>query len=297
MNTKNNNGQIPHNFHDMATEEKIMWRSGQLEITGAIPKEEAYRQLMQTINRKEYVRLPKVVHFPVWRLIAACVAVLLMITGGWYMISRHSTHEIVAERGHHSDHVLPDGSKVFLNADTKIAYHKGNFSKKRNVLLNGEAFFNVEKGNAFTISTDNATIKVLGTSFNVYARENGFRLSCFTGKVMVTCGKQSITVLPQEMASIEKGKLVLYRDKDVYLTTLWRNGEFQFENTPLSVIFDEIERQYNVNFVIPDIEDKIYTCTISDKNLVEALDIVCIPLGLTYEIGSNGRIFIKTEAQ
>jgi transmembrane sensor len=164
--------------------------------------------------------------------------------------------------------------------------------------MDGEAFFNVEKGKTFTVKTNLADIQVLGTSFNVFARDEQFKVSCFTGKIRVTSGSQSVIITPNETAFLKNNKLVTSRDENVQASAQWRSGEFNYINTSLILVFAEIERQYNVNFVMQNNIDNLYfTGNITNKDLVAALDIICIPMNLTYEIGSNSKVFIKSQTK
>ena len=133
----------------------------------------------------------------------------------------------------------------------------------------------------------------MGTSFDVFARDDQFRVSCFTGRVRVSAASRSVILMPGETATLAGGKLVRQSGSDISAVAGWRMGSFSFENTPLTRVFEEIERQFNITFVLPGISDKSFTGTLSDGNLVDALDIVCIPMGLTYEIGSNSQVIIK----
>lgn len=280
-------------FNTMNSEEKIMWRTGLFKVPYSLSKEQAFDRLIDRIAETEHHESRQIVRMPARLILAAAAAALLLLVGIWYIYNHKPMENIIAEKGHQTDYRLPDGSMVSLNADTRISYHKTNFNKKRNVKMEGEAFFSIEKGTPFTINTDLADIRILGTSFNVFAREGTFKVSCFTGQILITSRSQSLMVSPMETASIDNNKLVKYRDENITASTGWRSGEFNYENAALNLIFNEIERQYNVTFVLPKIDDKFFTGNISNKNLVDALDIVCIPMGLTYEIGSNSKIFIK----
>jgi transmembrane sensor len=280
----------------MNIEEKIKERTGQYKVPGTLSKKEAFDQLIKKTNETDVTKVRRLQGRPFRYLVAAAAAILILI-GIRYAWNRMNIENIMAARGNQTDYQLPDGSRISLNADTKLSFHKENFNKKRDVSLDGEAFFNVQKGSTFTVNTSLANIKVLGTSFNVYARENSFRVSCFSGKVRVTSGSQSIVISAMQMASLHDNKLTLQSGGNINTTIGWRTGEFYFENTPLNQVFDEIERQYNVTLIFPDVENKFYTGIISNKNLVNALDIVCIPMGLTYEIGSNSRIYIKAKME
>jgi transmembrane sensor len=281
------------NLRDMETAEKIMWRTGQYRVPHSLSKEEAFDKLMERIASTELREETRVIRLrPRYSLIVAAAALLLLI-GLWFIMSNKQMENIVAEKGHHTDYRLPDGSMVTLNADTKISFNKGNFNKKRSVIMDGEAFFNIEKGNTFTIKTNLADIEILGTSFNLYARGNTFHVSCFSGKILVKSGSQSVVISPREMAYIEDDQLIFKRNENIHALAGWRSGEFNYKNASLNLVFDEIERQYNVTFVLPELNERFFTGGFSNKNLVDALDIVCIPMGLTYEIGSNSKIFIK----
>jgi ferric-dicitrate binding protein FerR (iron transport regulator) len=200
---------------------------------------------------------------------------------------------VIAEKGQHTEYKLPDGSVVAMNAESKITFQKSNFSQNRLLTMDGEAFFDIRKGTTFTINTKLADIKILGTSFNVVSRENLFKVSCVTGKIQVTSGSQSLIIIPGESAILTNHELTKYPDKNIKLIANWRVGEFFFEDAPLNSVFKEIERQFNVNFVVTKMDEKFFTGSFSNKNLVNALDIVCIPMGLTYEIGSNSKIYIR----
>jgi ferric-dicitrate binding protein FerR (iron transport regulator) len=289
MNIKGNHMDFKH----MNSEEKIIWRTGQYKVPYTLSKEQAFERLKKKIADGNDRENRQVYRLSLKSFLAAAAVILVLILGFWVIWSSNKKENIVAGKGHHTDYRLPDGSMVMLNADTKISYNKSSFDRKRLVRMDGEAFFNIEKGTAFTIKTTLADIKIMGTSFNVFARGNSFKVSCFTGKILVVSGEQSVTVAPVETAIIEDNKLKLFHDENIQASAAWRTGEFNYENTSLNLVFDEIERQFNVTFVLPLLDNKYFTGSITNKNLVEALDIVCLPMGLTYEIGSNSKIIIK----
>jgi ferric-dicitrate binding protein FerR (iron transport regulator) len=94
-------------------------------------------------------------------------------------------------KGEHINYQLPDGSVIAMNAESKISFNRNKFMKKRFVEMEGEAFFNIQKGGPFTIRTKSADIHILGTSFNVYSRDQAFKVSCVTGKIKVTSREQA----------------------------------------------------------------------------------------------------------
>jgi transmembrane sensor len=280
-------------FSNMDTGEKILWRSEHLRLPESMSKEEAFKKLMGTINNTDSIPMKTEFRIPRIFYRYAATAVILIATGILFVSIYKPKADVIAQKGSHSDIILPDGSSVSLNADTKITYNKGSFSKKRTLKMNGEAFFNIEKGSPFTIKTDLAEIQILGTSFNIYSRDNSFKVTCFTGKIRVSSETGSVIILPGESASVENNKLTVKKDENIDASVKWRAGEFNYENTSLKLVFSEIERQFNVTFESQDIDGKFFTGSISNKNLADALDIVCLPMGLTYEIGGNSKVVIK----
>ncbi|MCJ7447086.1 MAG: FecR family protein [Bacteroidales bacterium] len=195
------------------------------------------------------------------------------------------------------EYQLPDGSNVSLNADSKITYDRMHFNSDRHLKLEGEAFFDITQGNNFTISTSSGEIKVLGTSFNVFTRNNSFKVSCLTGKILVFTENQSIEIVPGESAELSGDGLISFRDNNLSSVTGWLNGEFSFVNASLVLVFEEIERQFNVKFAGQKIDNRYFTGGFTNKDLRTALEIVCPLMDLKYEIGNNGKIFISERTQ
>jgi transmembrane sensor len=286
--------EVNGNSPEQKLEGRILEHTSQYKVPFAISKEEALRQLKNKIasgtasgHQKSALKIRPVL----WT--ATIAATMLLLFGVWYLLIHKPLLDIVAGKGQHTEYQLPDGSQVSLNAESKISYDKNHFIQKRLVHMDGEAFFKIRKGKTFTITTDLGEIQILGTSFNVFARDNNFKVTCITGKVRVRCQNQSTIIIPGESVAFENKILQKYEEKNINTIVNWRNGEFHYEDAALKLILNEIERQYNVTFVLPDISNKFFTGSFSNKNLVDALDIVCIPMGLTYEIGSNGKIIIR----
>ena len=218
---------------------------------------------------------------PLWAWTAAAAAVIALVVTFW-PTNNPISYEAIA--GDIKIIELPDQSSMILNAGS-IASISDDWSKERKVDLKGEAFFDVVKGTPFKVLTAGGIIEVLGTSFDVLSREDIFQVKCTTGKVRVICGKNEVEITPGNMAELEKGVLVVSAfDPD---SKDWRAGEFVYEEQPLALVMDEIERQFKVKINAPDLKDKFYTGRFSNKNLEKALQLVCIPMNLTFEIENS----------
>jgi ferric-dicitrate binding protein FerR (iron transport regulator) len=185
---------------------------------------------------------------------------------------------------------------VKINSDSKISFNNSDFLKNRRLKLDGEAYFEITKGDDFIISTRLADIKILGTTFNVFSRDDDFKVSCLTGRILVSKNNESVTISPGESATIIDNRLIYFEDKNINTSNGWTAGDFNFENAPLNMIFSEAERQFNVKFVLQNVGEKYFTGSFSNIDLNAALETICQPMGLKYEIGGKDKIFI-TEKQ
>ena len=168
---------------------------------------------------------------------------------------------------------LPDDSKVQLNANSKLAYNKKSWNKKRDVELNGEAYFKVAKGSTFNVITEAGTVTVLGTQFNVKHRDNYFEVVCFEGSVGVKYKDKSVTLKPGYSFLIIDGTLYV-KDKDTR----------------------EFEQQYNVTFETKDLDsNQLFTGTFKHDNLELAIKSVTLPLNLKYQFKNDKTIVLTRE--
>ena len=188
---------------------------------------------------------------------------------------------------------LPDGSTIDINAQSSVSYDSKSYKQARTIELEGEAFFNVEKGNTFKVITIHGTIEVLGTSFNIHARPEGFEVSCLSGKVKVESANKLWTVMleaDQKCYLGDDGRLKRKYggDKD----HKWMNGIHYFEKSSLENVMIEFQRHFNVKVNIDEsLKSIAYTGSFETKNLDDALYMICWPLKLNCEL-KNGLIHL-----
>jgi len=185
---------------------------------------------------------------------------------------------------------LPDGSVMTLGASSSASYN-GDWSKERSLILDGQAFFEVSKGSRFEVVTENGVVEVLGTSFDVIAREEKFRVACYTGKVRVTSGENMIELNPGSAAE-RNGKALVFGTFNL-ADANWLTGEFIYIDEPLENVMDEIRRQFDVEISIPVMTGRLYSGRFNNKDLNRALELVCLPMGLSFEIQNNKTVIVK----
>lgn len=192
---------------------------------------------------------------------------------------------------------LPDGSSASLNAGTSVKYNPLWWNISRKISLEGEAFFEVEKGEVFDVVSQAGHTVVMGTSFNVLSRSSTYEVTCVSGKVMVVAAGtgEEVILTPNQKAILgDSGELSVDSEADVSVSTAWRRGEFYFSSVPLEDVFSEIELRYGISISYVKKGELSYTGYFKANNDVEmVLNLVCIPFGIKFEKTSENvyRIF------
>jgi len=154
--------------------------------------------------------------------------------------------------------VLPDGTKVMLNAASSLTYPAAFHGTERLVQLTGEAYFEVAKNKKmpFRVKSANQTVEVLGTHFNInsYQDETSIKTTLLEGAVKVSSGSASIAIIPGQQAVVNRvgeGE-VSKHTVDVDKETAWKDGLFSFQNDDLKSIMRQVARWYDVKIVYAD---------------------------------------------
>ena len=221
-------------------------------------------------------------------------------------IATDSTELRVNPRGQKSVMLLPDGTKVWLNADSKLTYAK-NFGERglREVLLEGEAFFDVVRNPArpFVVHTSDLTIRVLGTSFNVksYSDDGHIETTLVEGKVEIDKPadlshiNSKVILRPNQKATFSKdSREIDIKEVAAGEAVAWRHDRLVFKSESFSEVIKQLERWYNVSI---HIEENEYlscplTASIEKESLEEILDFLAVTHKISFTI-SGDDVFIK----
>lgn len=161
-------------------------------------------------------------------------------------------------RGKQYSVVLPDGSKVWLNAASSLKYPTAFSGKERQVELTGEAYFEVahNKAKPFRVLSNGQTVEVLGTHFDIkaYADEPATWTTLLQGSVKVENSQHHTAMLipGQQAANDHNGTLHTLKKINADAVLDWKNGEFVFSGESLESIMREISRWYDVEIVYKD---------------------------------------------
>jgi transmembrane sensor len=262
----------------------------ELQIPKGVGKDIAWSLIMDKIAAQPTTHI-----VPLWRRVSTVAAIFtaLIMMGSLLGIFLLGQVKHYSPNGNHLSVLLPDSSVVNLNADSYIKYNKVLWRVSRTVKLDGEALFTVKKGEQFSVKTGSVITQVLGTTFNVYARNNDIRVSCIEGKVAVTIRKtkQSVVLTPQQSTKSTSNKLETPTKAIASELAQWINGEFLFQNASLKTVFYELERQFNIKVNLKADPNRVYSGVFYNTNLSEALDLVCVPMGLSWH-KENGTIHV-----
>lgn len=194
--------------------------------------------------------------------------------------------------------ILPDGTKVWLNAASSLTYPTAFTGAERKVKITGEAYFEVAKNEnmPFILNIgDEAGVEVLGTSFNVNAYKDGGNIDAtlVDGLIRVTRAADKKIVKPGEQARISSS-ISIIKNADIGKVLAWKNGIFNFEEVGLREMMKQIERWYDIQVVYaPNVPDVKFFGKMSRKadlaTVLEALK----GFGLHYEMMPDRHLMVK----
>ncbi|TDX00877.1 FecR family protein [Dinghuibacter silviterrae] len=257
------------------------------------------------------------------RWYAAVVTALLLGTGVWWALRDNTCKtcadtppksEIATRKGSRSRISLPDGSLVWLNADSRISYPDNFKGTKREVFLTGEAFFDVTKDAArpFVLHAGPVEIHVLGTRFDVrsYPREKKVETLLLHGSIEVTIRNQrKILLKPNQKLSVSTDNNEAPNKKtdtvslgvghpqvgdSSAIETLWVENKLAFESETLDVVAGDIERWYNVEVRIRNerLRTLRFTGVFEDQGLQEVMEALKLTGRFNYTIIGNKEVII-----
>lgn len=203
------------------------------------------------------------------------------------------------QKGEQTSVILPDGSKVWLNVDTKLSYQVDYGLNSRNLVLEGEAYFEVEKNKElpFEVTSGGITTKALGTRFviSAYPESEEIKSSLINGSVEVEYGKvQEILKPGQQLVFNETEPGIIIKSFDENYELAWKNNQLAFRLMPFDNVISELEKWYNINIEYNPALFKSETLTVrfeKYETLEQVLQVIGKANGFKYSIeGKNVKI-------
>ncbi|MBF8149142.1 FecR domain-containing protein [Winogradskyella sp. F6397] len=244
----------------------------------------------ETINNK--LKEKNVASYNWMRIATRISAVIVIALTVFLYWNRDVTTTVSTEIAQKETITLPDHSRVELNELSQLDYSVSNWNEERTLSLKGEAFFDVEKGKRFDVTTKLGKVSVLGTEFNVLSKGDLFKVTCYEGLVQVRYNDEVIELPAGSEFSLDSGNA--QKSNIVIAEPHWLKDMSVFKNTPIKAVLTELELQYSIT-----ISDSIstknlrFTGAFEHNNLNNALKSITQPLDLTYEIINNKEVTIQ----
>jgi len=286
----------------------LVYKLKQYDSAAAWQKVAAQTVPVRRINfRKEIVA-------KIYRYAAVILVAILLGVGGYYIANQNQASEIYSEilppeTLELQEHILPDGSVVTLNSNSKISFPKRFKGNVREVTITGEAFFDVKSNpeKPFVINAGEARVKVLGTSFNVsaYPEQEKVEIIVETGKVQVTRKTNtstketsSLLLTPGEKGTFSEKSNKLEKNVNADRNYLaWKTRNLVFEETPLNQVISHLKKVYRVDIQLTDKElnNLVLTAEFNKKPVDFILNVIQLTFDLELEEKNGQYILSKQE--
>jgi len=285
---------------------------------------------LQSASREKAAVIPikKRSVFP-WKYAAAACLLALALTGGivWFrgnakapapgnLMAAKVTAGFLeqANTGHSPATVqLEDGSTVTIYPGSKLAFPKHFAPGKREVYLDGEAFFKVSKnpGRPFFVYNNNIVTQVLGTSFDIRGNNGQVEVAVKTGRVAVYENKEQLSLDKVQQKSngviiTPNQKVTYYQEERHFVTSIVdqpvpvpkeskkEETSFAYNETPLYKVLADLEEMYELEIVLENdkLRNCLFTGDLTGQNLFNKLEGICLVFNATYEIKGT-KILLK----
>lgn len=274
--------------------------TGLLKVMGEIDPDWNDSKLTQYIAATKKHRTP----FKGWikksiKIVAASVIVIVLAIVSYFLYTHYADDTVVltAEKGTTAEYLLPDGSKVLLNGNSRLSYRGNSFAKKRDVKLDGEAYFDVihEASRPFRVDMSGFRIEVLGTTFDAknYSHSPLKEVVLLSGKVKVeeSAGMKNTVILHPDQRYVyhsEKGKSTV-EDVKAEEYCSWYLDSYKIEKEPLRKVLIALSRKYCLDLEIDpgvDVDGEI-SITISNEPVESVMGTISYIADFEYEIDNN----------
>lgn len=208
-------------------------------------------------------------------------------------------NQIITPKGKRSVLTLHDGSKIWINAGSRVVYPKEFTEKRREIYVEGEIFANIRKDDyhPFIVYTSKMNIEVLGTTFNVsaYSDESEHSLALVSGSVLVKIGSKTKTTLkPNQLLTYSKESYTVH-NVDVSPYVSWKNGLYKFKGVALSKVFGKLSKYYGKKIICNSkIKDIKCSGMLDLKDDIETV-LEDLAFMIPFEVKQNNESYIITK--
>ena len=238
---------------------------------------------------------------------AAAILFIPLLVAALYFYSNKTqttSDELLAlttQKGEHTNVILPDGSKAWLNVDTKLSYPVDYGVNSRNLELEGEAYFEVEKNEElpFEVISGNLKTRALGTRFviSAYPESSELKSSLVEGTIQIGYGNLNKILKPgQQIVVNKKESAYAIQTFDQEYELAWKNNQLIFRLTPFDIVMEELEKWYDINIKYNADSFRLETLTVRFERyetLEQVLKVITKATGSKYIVEDKNVIIKK----
>jgi transmembrane sensor len=300
-------GANPRQLEEFQLAQQIWKEAEKVKVFEEIDVQTDWKSVALRINPYSfnYKRIPWTTYF---LRIAAIVILTSGISFGFYKLlldnkNQHSEavktdFTIYKADDHKKELLLSDGSHVTLNASSDITFREGFGKVSRDVILNGEAFFNVRHNPEipFRVYSGETVIEVTGTSFSVYQRNGKVNVSVISGTVLLSASEsqhESISVKANQSARVSGNNEIQIEEGIPVNILSWKTGHLVFDETPIDSALFDIARHFRRDLTIQTALSEKITAEFQDQPLHEILDEINLVAGLEFDTTGTALIVRK----
>ncbi len=252
--------------------ERIWSLKDELRFSDRREIEEAYNRFTLSLGKSKNAK-PHFYIYPILKYVAAVIIIGLLGLNLYKMVQPATVGENTVEvpKGQRASLMLSDGTKIWLNSQSKLIYPTQFSDKERNVRLEGEAFFDVahKEHLPFVVHSPLLAIKVLGTKFNVssYPEDISAKTTLLEGSIDILYKGRHIPVAPGELLSLDKQNGSFSRQKvQASQYKSWTEGRVEYDKITLNELAVRLSRKYDVQIHLGDDLEKDIAFRVSLRN-------------------------------
>jgi len=281
------------------------WMERQIENTPSNIDALSQYKMFRNIRKKAGLHSESYIKRNGWKMAGVVMLpIFVALVLFFYMPNKNIYHNspyiIAVEKGQKASTILPDGTKVWLNSQSKLTCITDFNVRRREVELQGEAYFEVahDKSKPFRVKCGDLSVEALGTAFVVrnYKEDRLISSVLINGRIRVATLRGEIILMPNERIEYDKKT---HEKRVEHITNAsdfadWRHNEFRFENQSFKEIAKDIERAYNIKLIFgsKDIENMRFTGTVSNSSLESLLNVFALTSSLTFKI-EKGEVILR----
>jgi len=281
-----------------------IWANSEIHLKGKSPDfNRILDQVHHQINNQQINQIkPRALSarfYQTFSKVAAILVIPLLLLSVYFYFSPTNTpnkiasntfREIYTKPGTRTQIDLPDGTRVWLNDGTTFRYPERFTGSRREVFVDGEAYFEVKSNpeNPFVVNNPMMNTVVTGTHFNLhaYSSDNYFEATLLEGKIHLENKNKNLVMKPGEQVQFDPMlEEIVQKTVDPKSAAAWVDGKLIFKDEKLGTAIKKLARWYNVEIILtdPEITNYLMTATIQDEKLDQSLKLIALALPVKFE--------------